>query len=324
MEVYLQRQTGRKPIVIDEFTSLRWRRKYYDVGEFELHITNNASNLFETTTDIVYVWFKGSVERGVVETVTVTRDEIALTGRFESKNMIKTVVQKLIANKAAPLVMAQAFSGSTDNQSSVTDSINVQWRWNTLYDIEKSIARAYNIGFYQLENTLYLYDGIDRSVNQSSNKQVVFLDDDLLEPTWTLDDTNYYSLAYVAGQGEGDERVFISVGSGSDQIYVDARDLAQEDQSLQEYQAQLAQRGIEALAEKVKVDTFESAVSTGSQYKYQKDYNLGDIVTIQMSAWNKTQNFRITEVEEVWERGIYTVYPTFGDPLPEKLMIQGW
>ena len=78
MEVYLQRQTGRKPIVIDEFTSLRWRRKYYDVGEFELHITNNASNLFETTTDIVYVWFKGSVERGVVETDVYKRQGLIL------------------------------------------------------------------------------------------------------------------------------------------------------------------------------------------------------------------------------------------------------
>lgn len=53
-------------------------------------------------------------------------------------------------------------------------------------------------------------------------------------------------------KANGDERIFVSEGSGSDQIYVDARDLAQEDQSLQEYQAQLAQRGIEALAEKVK------------------------------------------------------------------------
>lgn len=42
-----------------------------------------------------------------------------------------------------------------------------------------------------------------------------------------------------------------------------------------------------------------------------------------MSSWNQTQNFRITEVEEIWEQGTKTVYPTFGDPLPEKLKILG-
>lgn len=323
MEVYLQRQTGRMPIVIDEFVSLRWRRKYYDIGEFELHITNNYQNLFESTTDIVRIWFKGSIETGIAENVTVTRDEIVLSGRFESKAMIKKVVPKLIANNTAPLVMGQAFNGTVQNNSSVSDNVNVQWRWNTLYDIEKSIARAYNIGFYQSGQTLCLYDGIDRSIQQSENKQIVFMYEDLNEPTWILDDSNYYDFAYVAGEGEGDQRIYVTVGSGSDELYVDARNLTQGDQTLQEYQDQLTQRGVEALAEKVKIDTFEASISTASQYKYNQDYKLGDIVTIQMAKWNQTQNFRITEIEEIWENGMYTVFPTFGDPLPEKLELKG-
>lgn len=325
MVVYVQRQMARVPLIIDEFTSLRWRRKYYDVGEFELHITNNPTNLYEVTTedDFIAVWFKGSVDRGIVESVTITRDEIVLSGRFETKDFEKTVVQKLIANASAPAVMSQAYGGSVSNQSSVTQNINVQWRWNTLLDVETSIARAYNIGFYKNDNVLYLYDGTDRSIDQSTNTQIVFMDDDLNEPIWTLDNQNYYDFAYVAGEGEGDNRIFVTVGSGPNQLYVDARNLSQDDQTLSEYQEQLTQRGIEALAEKVKVDTFEASISTESRYKYGKDYFLGDIVTVQMSSWNQTQNFRITEVEEIWEQGTKTVYPTFGDPLPEKLKILG-
>lgn len=323
MVVYLQRQMARRPLIIDEFISLRWRRKYYDVGEFELHIANTPANLYEVTTadDWVNVWYRGGVEMGVVENTVITRDEIALSGRFETKDFEKTVVQKLIANKAAPLVMAQAYGGTVDNQSAVTQAANVQWRWNTLLEVETALARAYNIGFYKADGVLHLYDGVDRSIQQSENKPVVFLEDDLNEPTWTLDNTNYYSMAYVAGEGEGDSRIFVTTGSGSDQLYVDARDLVQEKQTLAEYQAQLVQRGTEALVERVKIDTFESSVSTGSQYQYGRDYALGDVVTVQMASWGKTQNFRITEVEEVWEKGMKVVYPTFGNPLPEKLTI---
>ncbi len=325
MEVYLQRQTGRTPIVLDEFTSLRWRRKYYDVGEFELHIANNAANLYEATAEEEpLVWFKGSVERGVAESIVVTREDISLSGRFESKEMEKTVVRRLIANAAVPSVMAQAFNGlntNTRNNSSVSDVINVQWRWNTLLDIEKSIARAYNIGFFQVGKTLYLYDGVDRTIDQALNSRIVFSDDDLIEPMWTLNDSNYYDTAYVAGEGEGDQRIYVTVGNGTNQLYVDARDLSQEDQTLSQYEAQLRQRGIEALAERVKVDTFEASISFGSQYQYGVDYKLGDIVTIQMADWGQSKNFRITEAEEVWERGMKIVYPVFGDPLPEKLSI---
>ena len=327
MEIYLQMQTGRAPTVIDDFTSFRWRRKYYDVGEFELHVKNDPNLLYQATSgDVLYVWFKGSIERGIVESIVISRDEIAFSGRMESKNMVKTVAKKLIINSSAPAVMAQAYQqngGSVSNSSTVTDNVNAQWRWNTLYDIEKSIGRAYNIGFYVRENTLYLYDGTDRSIAQNEINPVVFLDDDLDSPSLTLDNTNYYGFAYVAGEGEGDDRVFVTVGSGTDQLYVDARDLSQGEQTLEEYQAQLKQRGTDKLAETISVETFETSVSTGSRYKYGTDYFLGDIVTVQLENWRITQNFRITEVEEVWENGIYTVFPTFGDPLPEKLELKG-
>ena len=64
------------------------------------------------------------------------------------------------------------------------------------------------------------------------------MDEDLNEPTWILDDSNYYDFAYVAGEGEGDQRIYVTVGSGSDELYVDARNLTQGDQTLQEYQDQ--------------------------------------------------------------------------------------
>lgn len=324
MEVYLQRPTGRQPIVIDDFTSFRWRRKYYDIGDFELHIKNSKSNLFEATGEFEpVIWFKDSTERGIVENVQVTRNEIALSGRLESKVLTKRVAIHYAAYAKASDIPTFVWDGSWQNDSNVDDVIDVQYRWNTYYEIIERIAKAYGFGFYIHKNTIYVYDGVDRTINQSNNARVVFTDDDLSEPTWTIDTSNHYDSAYVAGQGEGDDRIYVTVGTGSNKLYVDARDLTMDEITRQQYNDQLTQRGIEALAERLIVDTFESSVSEGSQYQYGRDYGLGDIVTIQMASWGKTQDFRITEVEEVWERGMKTVYPTFGDPLPEKLIIQG-
>ena len=328
MEIYLRRPSGSSPIVIDQFTSFRWRRRYYDIGEFELHITNNETNLSEATAEPEpIVWFKNSVERGIVESVSVSRDEIALSGRMEAKIMCKTVIPKIIANATAPELMKQAFAiiGGTVSNITSSDKIDLQRRWNALFDIEADIAKASNIGFYVYSNQLYLYSGKDKSIAQDKTESrpdtnpVVFIDEDLDSPVWTLDTTNYYDFSYVAGEGEGDSRTYYTVGTGNNQIYVDARDLTKGDQTTAEYKSQLEQRGIEKLAERVKTDCFEASISAGTQWKYKVDWNLGDVVTVQMSAWNQSKNVRITEVEEVWENGNHTIYPVFGDPLPEKI-----
>lgn len=329
MEVYMQRQTGRIPIVIDDFLSLRWRRKYYDTGEFELHIPNSSSYLFESTQETAYVWFKGSVERGLTENVMVSRDKIVVSGKFESGYMNKRIVPKFIAKGAAPLLMGQAFTQtmtgtSVQNRSTVSETADIQRRWSTLLELETGIARAYNIGFYLRGRTLYIYDGIDRTAKQCVNQPIVFSGDDLTQPTWTLNEGNYRDCAYVAGQGEGDERIYVVVGPiGSNELYVDARDLTQQEQTLAEYQAQLTQRGLEKLAEYQKSDSFEASVLSGVQYQYGTDYMLGDIVTVQMDEWRQTHDFRITEMEQIWEGGRYEIFPTFGDPMPEKLNLGG-
>ena len=41
--------------------------------------------------------------------------------------------------------------------------------------------------------------------------------------------------------------------------------------------------------------------------------------SIQYTRLGITMHERITEVEEVYEKGVFTFTPTFGSPLPEKL-----
>ena len=77
-----------------------------------------------------------------------------------------------------------------------------------------------------------LYAGLDHSYQQTTNPYVIFSPEfnNIITSTYTEDDIPFKNVALVAGVGEGDERVTISVGSASGldrrELYVDARDIS--------------------------------------------------------------------------------------------------
>ena len=128
----------------------------------------------------------------------------------------------------------------------------------------------------------------------------------------------------MAGAGEGDARtvviVDLSAGEEVRELYVDAKDIQLEDGVTdEEYKALLYQRGLEKLAECPRVESFEGDGEDVENFAYMVDWDLGDIVTVQYTHLGITMHERVTEIEEVYEKGAATYTPTFGSALPEKL-----
>ncbi len=124
---------------------------------------------------------------------------------------------------------------------------------------------------------------------------------------------DYGNFAIVAGQGEGANREIITVGSddtGLDKhiIFVDARDLENSDD--------LPRKGEAKLNEHKRVLTFQSEILPEGPFKYEKDWKLGDIVTVKNKDWGVTMDTRITEVTEIYEAGGFKLNVTFGESLP--------
>ena len=71
--------------VIDIYSSLRWRRKYFEAGEFELHLqaTNENINFFNKDDIILR---ENCLEAGLVKGIEINEDtsktELIITGRF--------------------------------------------------------------------------------------------------------------------------------------------------------------------------------------------------------------------------------------------------
>ena len=150
-----------------------------------------------------------------------------------------------------------------------------------------------------------------------------------------LDYSNY---AYVAGQGEGIDRLVIQVGhqqSGLKRFehFVDARDIGNGDTqptededgnpvypdgwlTPEEIDQLLQQRGEEKLAERQRIRTFEGKILASCPFVYEQDWDLGDIVTVQNRDWDVTMDQRITEVVETYERSGFRLDAVFGKDMP--------
>ncbi|ARK28802.1 siphovirus ReqiPepy6 Gp37-like family protein [Halalkalibacter krulwichiae] len=164
-------------------------------------------------------------------------------------------------------------------------------------------------------------------------------------------DLDYRNIGYVGGQGEGVEREIIELGEAAGinryEVFIDARDIGGEDEegneiTPEEEKAMLSDRGQQKLDEMQNEMYLEAQIMSpvsqtvyehefigyASPYQplydrkkktelfgpfvYEKDYNLGDIVTVMNRAWGVIADQRITEITEIHEASGFQLEATFG------------
>ena len=127
---------------------------------------------------------------------------------------------------------------------------------------------------------------------------------------YTEDASDYCSVVYVAGEGEGVNRKVVETGSldlsGLDRIelYVDARDLTREDVDTgetlteEEYNRVLKSRGDSRLEDRKIFESFSGQIVDGKMsYMYRKDFFNGDFVTLIDTQLNVSVTAQITHIE---------------------------
>lgn len=188
--------------------------------------------------------------------------------------------------------------------------------------LEKSTDGEYSLVFE-------LSQGMDRSVLQSENPHIIFSDtyNNLLTFDYVLDTTKYSNIAYIFGSGEGAERkntIFHSTEKMPSlferyEIYVDAKDLSDEKQEdnetteipKDEYLNMLCERGKEKLVPITEKSESTIAVNT-QQFTYNRDYFLGDYVTVQHERFGLIQpKIQLVGMVESFDSNGYSLTPTF-------------
>lgn len=211
----------------------------------------------------------------------------------------------------------------------------ISWesRFKNLADELIEISKANGLGwdvfldFQQKKWIFDVYEGRNLTVNQTENPPVIFSPqfESLKQLSFVESDYNYKNFGYIAGQGEGEDRRVVEVGDAEGlsriETFIDARDISEQDedqQALPEEQviAKLRERGQQKLLEFAQEFFLEGQILTNSPFKYEIDYDLGDIVTIQNREWGITRDARITEIKEIYEPGGFQIESTFGESRP--------
>lgn len=314
-------------------TNIQWNRKYYECGDFVIEIPAD-----QYIPDQKYIYATGRDQLGIINKISwVYKTDgkfITLSGFFAEKMLDDKIIYPLfIGNGEITSVlksMANQFKGDLPIHSIIADNTGDRIDFQEtgaelgkkIYEILQTQEMSYRLS-YNFENNsfdLHFYKGIDRTQEQTENNFVVFstLWNNLIDPQFDMDDSNYKNYAVVAGSGEGDERIVeivdLSDGNKKKEVFIDARDLSYETdkQSLVDYKAALRQRGLEKLLE---YQVIENVVlkPKGDSYEYLKDFDLGDRCDCVIEDLKKLIQIRIVAVHEVIKNGEHSIELEIGN-----------
>lgn len=339
--------------ILEGFFSLRWIRRYHKYGEFELHcsLTPETLNLLRKNN---VIWKKDDLEAGYIEYRNMKEDiegnEIfVVKGKFLTGYLNRRIIWGTEnMNTTSELAMRELINKNCINPidadrkidllrlgepKNYAQSLNYQVSYKNLLEELENISYTSQLGYRTLidiqnkKMIFDIYEGLDRTAGQSVNPPAVFSREfeNILEQEYTDSLHNYRNVALVAGEGEGIDREYVTIGDGQGldryEMFVDARDLQSQNEDgtvipAEEYRKMLEDRGKTKLAECKEIETFESKVNIRSNLIYKEDFDLGDIVTCTSKNWGITIDTRITEVEEVYEEDGFSVNVTFGNNIP--------
>jgi hypothetical protein len=252
-------------------------------------------------------------KQGDAETVIKHYVEKNVVNPTDTKRKIDNLIIAPNLNRGANITWQSRFKNLAEEVAAI--SLNSGLGWEVTLDT-------------QLKKWVFdVVEGKDLTVNQSENPPVIFSPqfDSLQSLSYSESELNYKNAAYVGGQGEGLERRIVELGADTGlhrhELFIDARDVEEKDENDQPLSEatilqHLTERGQQQLNELLQEQYLEGQILTKSPFKYETDYNLGDIVTVQNKDWNVTMDTRITEIREIYEASGYQIEAVFGNSRP--------
>ena len=205
--------------------------------------------------------------------------------------------------------------------------IRINWmsRYKQLDETLKAVGEYADIGweiYFDVEEKRFVFDvvpGVDRSASQMENSYVIFSRDfeNISSLSFKKTRTGFKNLGYAGGEGEGVNRSVLQVysapviptGTGRHEIFLDCGNVLSTDTA---ESFGLEWDGRKRLKEYERPETLSASVITNTSFVYQKDWNIGDKVTVVSNTMGLQQDKRISEITENYEAGTLSIDLVFG------------
>lgn len=330
---------------IDSYLSLSFCRRYHSYGEFELVLNRKTGGAGAIEINTLIILGQDVNKAGIIrykEIKTNERGEEILTCKgctlggilqlritippdgqaYDIREATAEAVMKDYVQRNCIEMQEMAFPNLIIAPSlNRGQSIKWQSRYKSLAEELEQISQfsglgwQINLDFNSKKWVFDIIEGKDCSVNQQKNPPVIFSPEfeNVKSQEYVDSIVGYANYAVVAGKGEGADREIVMLGAtetGIDRYvtFVDARDV--------ESTADLTERGNVRLSELKRTYSFQAEVLVKGPFEYQKDWEVGDVVTVQNKEWGVIMNSRITEVTEIYEAGGFQLKAVFGNSLP--------
>ena len=194
-----------------------------------------------------------------------------------------------------------------------------------LGDFVANMCRAYGIcyrvRFFNGRMYYSLYKGDDLTLDQLVNNPVIFSADfdNLGNTDFTIDRRTFYNRIIVAGEGEGKDRRIATTGMavthGGIEVkekFLDKKNVSSKSDGANNYSrliANIANSELDASKETIE---FIGEALHGGNFRYRKDYDIGDTVTVQ-NPYGITGSAVVSEVVETVDSTGTKVIPTFSE-----------
>ena len=326
--------------LIGKFSYLLWRKRYSSHGEAELHVDVTSQNLQllqkgnilfrKDDNEAMYIYYRNftesedGTEQLAIKCFSLVRwlDRRFLWGMYNYNHTPEQIIRSMITSECiSPINPNRKISQiQLSTSKGFGSSVQFQASYLNLLEQIESLTNTYEIGIRSIFNGrslfLDLYEGMDRTVNQSINPRCILSKDfsNIISRNYEEADNDLKNTVLIAGAGEGIERKLTSIENGSGlsrrELFVDARDITEtkEENEIEipiptaEYILLLKQRGLEKLLEYEEFISFDCELDvTKENTKYNEDFFLGDIVTIRDDKLGVVMNSRIEEADEVFK-----------------------
>lgn len=318
---------------IDEFTSAVWREKYFDVGSFTVHFPKKLMSL---ALDAAYVCTYTDGNRSIcgrIEYVSADEDGDCLM----SGSLLEVLLSDRIMNGSG------AFSGTVDTAVKSAVNANIRnsilsvegsnlidetavlpYSWNNLAEWVYSVLKPYGASYTVKidpatgKPVFRLVRGEDKTLDGNSAQKAVFSTSfgNIASIRLQKNTGEAKNVVYVKGKDDTVVTVDKSNGAEKREIYVTANDIAPSGfYTTSEYTSALSKRGEEILAKYPEGFWVNAECAVDSIPKYGKDFFIGDICDVSDEDLGLSFGMRLTAVDTVWENGVLTVFPIFGEEI---------